>query len=321
MRRLCADLDKRPTPVALPFPVQRCILRHDLCGLHGAADRDATRRVVRVAGHAQPERVSLHRKRPWAPLLLCESNQPPHEAHHDPATPPAARADFSGGCHRGGRAGGASGACPPSLLPRPALPCCSLRSLLTPTVLARVLLQAGFLLRDALAKQATFKDAVAYLGGTKAVMKQCVAMGCFCVHVSCPLHPRLTCSTSCRGDIVPRRRFSASPLLVTLSSGSRRYLAISGVSGDEGAIMTRNRESIDTSHGLDWGLWRINVSAGAWYRIVSNYDPWLPDPASDPVCVWSALCMSGRLCVKIYHYPSPYPAAGHSAPHGCRESP
>jgi hypothetical protein len=62
-----------------------------------------------------------------------------------------------------------------------------------------------------------------------------------------------------------------------------RYLAISGVSGNEGAIMTRNREDVDISHGLDWGVWRINVAAGAWYRLVTNYDPWLPDPPSDPV--------------------------------------
>lgn len=62
-----------------------------------------------------------------------------------------------------------------------------------------------------------------------------------------------------------------------------RYLAISGVSGDEGAIMTRNREDVDNSHGPAWGVWRINVTAGAWYRLVTNYDPWLPDPPSDPV--------------------------------------
>lgn len=62
----------------------------------------------------------------------------------------------------------------------------------------------------------------------------------------------------------------------------RQYLAIAGVSGNEGAIMTRNREGVDTSHGIGWGIWRINVTAGAWYRLVSNYDPWLPDPPSDP---------------------------------------
>lgn len=47
--------------------------------------------------------------------------------------------------------------------------------------------------------------------------------------------------------------------------------------------MTRNNEDVDTSHGVAWGIWRINVTAGAWYRIVTNYDPWLPDPPSDPV--------------------------------------
>ena len=47
---------------ALPFPMQCCVLRHNLCRLHGTADRDAAWRMVRVAGHSQSECVSLHRK-------------------------------------------------------------------------------------------------------------------------------------------------------------------------------------------------------------------------------------------------------------------
>ena len=57
------------------------------------------------------------------------------------------------------------------------------------------------------------------------------------------------------------------------------------MSGNEGAIITRNRESVDDSHGLAWGVRRIDVAAGAWYRIVTNYDLWLPDPPKDPVSV------------------------------------
>lgn len=57
------------------------------------------------------------------------------------------------------------------------------------------------------------------------------------------------------------------------------------MSGNEGAIITRNRESVDDSHGLAWGVRRIDVAADAWYRIVTNYDLWLPDPPKDPVSV------------------------------------
>ena len=82
----------------------------------------------------------------------------------------------------------------------------------------------------------------------------------------------------------------------------RRYLAISGLSGDEGAIMTRNREDVDVSHGLDWGVWRVNVSAGAWYRLVTNYDPWLPDPASDPVSCnsWCDVVPWLCTCIRVF---------------------
>ena len=86
--------------------------------------------------------------------------------------------------------------------------------------------------------------------------------------------------------------------------------------------MTRNRESIDTSHGLDWGLWRVNVSAGAWYRLVTNYDPWLPDPASDPVCTCGVLLPAawGSFGFENVSVPLPYrfPTPHHRMPSAAR---
>lgn len=67
------------------------------------------------------------------------------------------------------------------------------------------------------------------------------------------------------------------------------------MSGNEGAIITRNRESVDDSHGQAWGVRRIDVAAGAWYRLVTNYDLWLPDPPKDPVSRGAAHTLRERV--------------------------
>jgi len=54
------------------------------------------------------------------------------------------------------------------------------------------------------------------------------------------------------------------------------YLIVGGLTGDEGAIITRAREGVDNSGGANRGTWSINWQNREWYRAQTNDDNWLP---------------------------------------------
>jgi len=120
------------------------------------------------------------------------------------------------------------------------------------------------LLRDALASQASFGAAVAHLSATKTIMKQCGPEGRGGGGGTGSLH---------------------TPIPPHSLSHSRAQVpgALGAVGGRGRHHDAQPREAVDDSHGAQWGLWTVDVARGAWYRLVTNYDPWLPDPASDPV--------------------------------------
>lgn len=53
------------------------------------------------------------------------------------------------------------------------------------------------------------------------------------------------------------------------------YLIVGGLTGNEGAVITRNREGADMSGGLQNGVWSIQRGDGSWFRAQTNDDHWL----------------------------------------------
>merc|ERR1712091_788739 len=60
------------------------------------------------------------------------------------------------------------------------------------------------------------------------------------------------------------------------------YYTMAGVSVNEGAVVTRNREGPDNSHKTSAapkgeGIWRLNdgtVAPAPWFRVETNFDHW-----------------------------------------------
>jgi hypothetical protein len=63
------------------------------------------------------------------------------------------------------------------------------------------------------------------------------------------------------------------------------YYIVSGVSGNDGAVITRDRYHnkqaplITTSRDSAANVWYLNSTV--WYLVETNYDHWLPDPPTD----------------------------------------
>lgn len=68
-------------------------------------------------------------------------------------------------------------------------------------------------------------------------------------------------------------RLSSVPLI------AKSYLIIGGTQGNEGAVVTRGRHGPDQSQGE--GVWTLDLEAGVWFRVQTNYDHWLAPPADD----------------------------------------
>lgn len=58
------------------------------------------------------------------------------------------------------------------------------------------------------------------------------------------------------------------------------YLIVGGTSNEQGAVITRNRNHADDSHGVANGVWTLDLPS-AWWRLETNYDHWNPPPPSD----------------------------------------
>merc|ERR1712151_594760 len=54
------------------------------------------------------------------------------------------------------------------------------------------------------------------------------------------------------------------------------YLIASGVNKDEGAVITRDRNGTASALGTGRGFWSLDSAKGAWYRLETNFDNWLP---------------------------------------------
>ena len=54
------------------------------------------------------------------------------------------------------------------------------------------------------------------------------------------------------------------------------YLAVAGVSNNEGVIITRDRNGTSKAAGTDRGYWTLDVVSGVWYRLETNFDNWEP---------------------------------------------
>lgn len=59
------------------------------------------------------------------------------------------------------------------------------------------------------------------------------------------------------------------------------YLIVAGTESGQGAVITRNRTHADDSRGIQNGVWELDLPAGNWWRLETNYDHWNPPPKDD----------------------------------------
>ncbi len=66
------------------------------------------------------------------------------------------------------------------------------------------------------------------------------------------------------------RRLNSTKLIAPV------YLTMAGTHAGEGAVITRNRDHADLSHGLAAGIWALQSPPASWFRLETNYDHWAP---------------------------------------------
>ncbi len=72
------------------------------------------------------------------------------------------------------------------------------------------------------------------------------------------------------------------------------YLIVGGLRGDEGAVITRNREGPDFSSSVRDGIWTIDNRNGNWFRAQTNEDHWNPARDNRRDTINKAVTMIGR---------------------------